>query len=175
MIYEIQQLADLYKAVQRLAKQYLPAEFEDLTQEIAVNLWSKRTRLPGRFSSGYLRSIVRNAACDMVRRERKRKQISYFSLNDNGSISIVGEPTKQFYVAEATTCDATETNFHLAHTLKALQNLTPEHRSAVELAAAGYNYLEIADLQAVPVGTVRSRIHYARKKLDRTRQIHNEK
>ena len=44
MIFNMDRLDDLYKAIKRLAIHYLPAEYEDLTQEITLNLWSKRTR-----------------------------------------------------------------------------------------------------------------------------------
>jgi len=181
MIYNMDRLDDLYKAVKRLATQFLPAECEDLTQEIALKLWSKRTRIPANFNSKYLQSIVRNAACDMVRKERKRKQLCYLSLNNNGSISVVGEPKQQFYVIQGGVDAASESQNvlencfaaidRLAKTYAALEKLSQEQRSIVELAADGYSYSEIAAQQGIAVGTVRSRLHYARKKM---KELSNE-
>jgi RNA polymerase sigma-70 factor, ECF subfamily len=47
-----------------------------------------------------------------------------------------------------------------------MANLSDEHRETVELAYYfGYSCEEIAQLMACPVGTVKTRLHYARKRL----------
>lgn len=165
MIYDIDSLKDLYRAIKMLAKYYLPNECDDLTQEIAISLWSKRKRLPANFNSSYLKVVVRNAAYSMIRKDRKRKMLCCFSINENGSISIVGEATNEMYLSH-TNADSPETQNQLANTLAAVERLPAEQRSAIELAASGFNYSEIAAQQGVAVGTVRSRLHYARKKIE---------
>lgn len=49
---------------------------------------------------------------------------------------------------------------------RALQSLTPEHREVVLLhEVEGLRYEEIARVQGVPVGTVKSRLHHAFERL----------
>ena len=43
--------------------------------------------------------------------------------------------------------------------------MSPDQREALRLRAAGYSYREIAAATGVPVGTVKTRIHHARKRL----------
>lgn len=150
MIYAMDRLSDLYKALKRLATYYLPSESDrdDLTQEIAIHLWSKRDCIPASFRDSYLRSVVKNAAQDVLRK-RKRKPISYFSLNENGSISLVSEPTQQIYLTQVPVVDEFEIREELQNALTAIEQLSAEQKSAVELAAAGYSYSEIAALQTV--------------------------
>jgi RNA polymerase sigma-70 factor (ECF subfamily) len=48
----------------------------------------------------------------------------------------------------------------------ALDTLSPEHRQAVLLKdVQGFSYKEIAEIMGCSIGTVMSRLHYARKKL----------
>lgn len=48
---------------------------------------------------------------------------------------------------------------------KLLQDLNPEERAVINLCKEGYSYKAIADELQIPLGTVKSRIHLARKKL----------
>jgi RNA polymerase sigma-70 factor (ECF subfamily) len=49
---------------------------------------------------------------------------------------------------------------------KAMQRLSPSHRSVVELTYQfGYSYAEIADIVGCPVNTVKTRMHHARTHL----------
>ena len=49
--------------------------------------------------------------------------------------------------------------------LAQLRELPEKMAETVRLRASGMSYEEVAAFQGVPVGTVRSRIHYARKRL----------
>ncbi|WP_144394181.1 RNA polymerase sigma factor [Pleionea sediminis] len=52
---------------------------------------------------------------------------------------------------------------------KALSELSPEHRAAVDLAYfQGYNYQEIAEITDSVESTIKTRIYYARQKLKQT-------
>ena len=44
-----------------------------------------------------------------------------------------------------------------------LQQLKPELRRVLVLSASGYSYKEMAEITGANIGTVRSRVHYARK------------
>ncbi len=50
---------------------------------------------------------------------------------------------------------------------QALQTLSPEHRSVIELAfIEGFSYREIAEIVECPVNTVKTRMFHARKRLE---------
>ncbi len=50
---------------------------------------------------------------------------------------------------------------------QALQALSPEHRSVIELAfIEGFSYREIAEIVECPVNTVKTRMFHARKRLE---------
>tara|TARA_Y100001938_G_scaffold97808_1_gene133938 strand:- start:240 stop:959 length:720 start_codon:yes stop_codon:yes gene_type:complete len=48
-----------------------------------------------------------------------------------------------------------------------LENLSPEHRQCLECIADGMTYEEMAKMQKVSIGTIMSRVFYARKKAKR--------
>ena len=48
-----------------------------------------------------------------------------------------------------------------------LENLSPEHRQCLECIADGMTYEEVAKMQKVSIGTIMSRVFYARKKAKR--------
>jgi len=56
-------------------------------------------------------------------------------------------------------------NIRLNELKKAIFNLPGGFRRAFEMYFAGYKYHEIAQIQQVPLGTVKSRIYFARKSL----------
>lgn len=167
MLYNIQSADVLYKAIETLAMQYMPAACDELTQEVAFKIWSKRTRIPTVFGPNYLHGIVRNTAYDLLSAEQRRKRFCCFNLNEDGSISLASDPKTQIYLAQSAACldDSLDIRSQLHSTLTALHQLSPQQRSTVALAAVGYNSPEIARLHNISVGTVRSRLHYARKKL----------
>lgn len=167
MLYTIHSVDVLYKAIETLATQYMPADYDELTQEVAFKLWSKRTRLPALFGLNYLRGIVRNTAHDLYSTELRRRNFCHFNLNENGSVSVASEPERQIYIAQSTAAldDALDAQRQLNDVLLSLQKLSVQQRSTVALTAAGYSSPEIARLHNVPVRTVRTRLHYARKKL----------
>jgi RNA polymerase sigma-70 factor (ECF subfamily) len=107
----------------------------------------------------WLLRIVTNAALDLGRKRRRRSTVS---LDENGDssarIELAGEaedPAGGLYREDVRrVIDA------------ALERLSPSTRSTFVLfAEAELSYKEIADCQGVPIGTVMSRLHYARQKL----------
>lgn len=166
MIFEIGgKIELLYDDIRKLAWQILPDKVDDLTQDVALRLWITRTRLPRRFHVSYLRKIVSNTACDMLRREWKHsKWIKQYSSNEESGYNHEIENSMQCCVAE-TTSEYLDYGRRVQEVKEALQELSPEQKEVIELRANGMTFAEIAVRQAVPVGTVRTRIHHARKKL----------
>ncbi len=110
----------------------------------------------------WLLRVVTNAALDVGRRRRRRVSVS---LDQTGPAS--SGPTADQLEAAATDPSAGLERSDLRAQLDlALDQLTPSIRATFVLfAEAELSYKEIADCQNVPIGTVMSRIHYARQKL----------
>ena len=51
--------------------------------------------------------------------------------------------------------------------LRSVRSLPREQRKPLTLYVLGYGYSEIADKLSIPIGTVKSRIHFARQRLQR--------
>ncbi len=104
----------------------------------------------------WLLRIVTNAALDAGRKRRRRPALP---LDDH---PLAGQ--------EAVSLDDPASGLHREDLRKrlndALNRLSPEKRTAFVLfVEASLSYKEIAECQRVPIGTVMSRIHEARKKL----------
>ena len=104
----------------------------------------------------WLLRIVTNAALDAGRRRKRRPTLTLVDGEDNG--------------AEPACDDDPARGLHRQdlHRLlgQALDRLSPTIRTTFILfAEAGLSYKEIAEVQQVPIGTVMSRLHSARQKL----------
>lgn len=121
----------------------------DVTQHALVRVWQELPRLrePGHFDAWSYRLIV-NACYDELRR-RRREQPTLSLIDTDAAM-----PDGQLTVADR---DQLERGF---------RRLSPEHRAVVILAYyLDYAMPEIASALAIPLGTVRSRLHYARRAL----------
>ena len=132
---------------------------QDATQECMIKALAHLSDFDGRsgFRTWLLR-IVTNAAFDSG---RKRKRRPTLGLGSPDGDSDGFEPV--------TFDDPTQTlrRQDLRRTLDAaLDRISPKQRQTFILfAEAGLTYEEIAEVQSVPIGTVMSRIYYARTKL----------
>lgn len=120
---------------------------EDLSQEIFVAAWRNLDRFRGESSfSTWLFALARNASIDRARRARRRP--------------IVGLPDHH---ADLPVLDQDPGSAALEHVLAAARTLSLPLRQALLMRdLQGLSYEEIAALQNVPLGTVRSRIAAAR-------------
>jgi RNA polymerase sigma-70 factor (ECF subfamily) len=106
---------------------------------------------PRRPFGPWLARIVSNAAIDALRRRSVRS----------------AEPLDESIAASAVPPDRAAENGELSARLRAaLAELPERQRSAVTLFdAEGYSHAEIAEILGVPVGTVRSDVFHARRRL----------
>lgn len=112
----------------------------------------------------WLLRIVTNAALDLGRRRRRRPTVSLderMSRSDEAELSGYDVPAPE---------EDPAAGLHRADLRRAIHNalerLSPSTRATFVLfAEAELSYKEIADCQKVPIGTVMSRLHYARLKL----------
>ena len=130
----------------------------DVVQEAMLKAFSALGDFDGR--SGFrtwLLKIVTNTALDWGRRRKRRPSLQI----GNGDCESGSEPAAENDPAQALYQQ------DLRHALdQALNHLTPTIRTTFILfAELGMSYKEIAEAQSVPIGTVMSRIHSAREKL----------
>ncbi len=137
----------------------------DLSQEVFIKAWRALPKFEGKSSFfTWLYRITHNVVYDFMR--KKRITATGVEFDDSESLVAVA--------AGATTLPSTQTapdtrleNKELGDRLKAaLAKLSPEHQSAILAKEIdGLSYQEIADAQGITLGTVMSRLFYARQKL----------
>lgn len=141
------------------------ADAWDLSQEVFVKAWQALPRFEAkaRFSTWLFR-IAHNVVYDWTRK-RKIESAGEFNdeIFDRGQI----DPLASTAPAGAEAPDASMEHGELRMKIQsALQKLSPEHRESVILKdVQGLSYKEIADAMDCSIGTVMSRLFYARQKL----------
>lgn len=107
----------------------------------------------------WLLRIVTNAALDLGRKRRRRSSLSLDERADGGGRIDVAAA----YEDPAGGLHREDLRKVIAGALDRLSTST--RATFVLFAEAGLSYKEIAECQDVPIGTVMSRLHYARQKL----------
>lgn len=120
----------------------------DILQEVFLNIWRKiETYDPsrGRLFTWML-NITRNASIDTLRSK------SFQNSRKNQAIPETVNMKSQ----------VTQTNVDNIGLIKILNRLKPEHRTLIDLAYfKGYTHEEIAQIEDIPLGTVKTRIRNA--------------
>ncbi len=127
----------------------------DLVQEVLLRVRrGLASYQPGSFE-GWLWRITRNAFLDDIRKQKRRPT------------SSLPEDLDRWEMAVSASADVEYDRVSIGDDIqKALLELPFEFREAVVLCdIVGLSYEEIASAVAVPVGTVRSRIHRGRRLL----------
>jgi RNA polymerase sigma-70 factor (ECF subfamily) len=128
---------------------------KDLFQETLYRaLANKEKYNVGTNIKAWLYTIMRNIFINNYRRRAKQKTIfdntpNDFLLNNN----------------QVATADVTESNLRIKDIQAAIYNLPEIFRNPFLLYFDGFKYHEIADMLMEPLGTIKSRIHFARKLL----------
>jgi RNA polymerase sigma-70 factor (ECF subfamily) len=132
-----------------------PDDAHDLVQEVLLRVRrGLASYQPGSFE-GWLWRITRNAFLDEVRRRNRRPT------------SPLPDEVDRWGIASSEAADVEYSRISLGDDIqKALLELPYEFRESVVLCdVVGLSYEEIARAVAVPIGTVRSRIHRGRRML----------
>jgi RNA polymerase sigma factor (sigma-70 family) len=128
---------------------------KDLTQEtICKALANKEKYHVGTNIKAWMYTIMRNIFINDYR--RKARQHVIFDHSDNDYLLDRGT---------AVTSNAAITRINMKEIENAVKNLPDIFRFPFMLYFEGYKYNEIADYLKEPLGTVKSRIHFARKLL----------
>ena len=134
----------------------------DLAQEIFLKAWQSIARFEGRSSFyTWLYRIALNVTICSLRRKRSLEERE---LNDDIPSSLPGPRVN---------CQRLEIREQIN---SALEELSPEHRAVIVLKELeGLQYHEIAEVLHLSIGTVMSRLFYARKNLQSLlRSIYNQ-
>lgn len=139
------------------------ADARDICQDVWVTVWKQLGTFRGdaRFGT-WLHPIATRRALDHLRKRRRWfDRFLPIAGGDDDAAVAVPEPV--------TTDDArqqAEGSERTAQLHAALDSLPPKHRAVLTLREVqGLSYEEIAQATGVPVGTVMSRLHHARKLL----------
>ena len=141
------------------------ADAWDLSQEVFIKAWQALPRFEAkaRFST-WLYRIAHNVVYDWT---RKRRIESVGELNDGIFDRERIDPASTTTPAGGEAPDETMAQGELRDKITAaLGKLTDDHREVVLLKdVQGLSYKEIADVMSCSLGTVMSRLYYARQKL----------
>ena len=120
----------------------------DVLQEVFLNIWRRidsYDAAKGRLFTWML-NIARNAAIDMTRSKAYQNSQKNRELDSNVHIGTEGSNTSLDHIGLS----------------KVIGQLKEEHRVLIDLAyLKGYTHEEIAKLQEIPLGTVKTRIRAA--------------
>lgn len=135
----------------------------DLTQEAFIKAFSSIKRFRGKSSFfTWLYRIAVNTTLSQMKRHRLRRFFSLENLNEEATSSEIIETLSEGGKIERRSL-ANELQEKLN---EALQKLSPKHRTVVILfEIEGLSHQEISEIMECSVGTVRSRLHYAKQQL----------
>ncbi len=131
---------------------------EDVTQEAFTRAFLKLEAFQAKSSFfTWLHRIAFNLAIDLRRREKRARSIGRVSMEVASDVLQSSEPSP------SAQSEQSETQRKI---YEALAKIDPERRSVITLRdLQGMDYAEIAEVLAIPIGTVRSRLHRARIEL----------
>lgn len=127
----------------------------DLYQETLYKALANQEKYnPGTNIKAWLFTIMRNIFINDYRRKVKQRTI----LDSTPGDLLIN-------LKQATVQNAAESEIRVKEINKAIQHLPEIFKTPFLLYFDGYKYNEIADMLHEPLGTIKSRIHFARKLL----------
>jgi RNA polymerase sigma-70 factor (ECF subfamily) len=136
----------------------------DITQDGFIKAW----RSIGTFHRGssfytWLYRIMANLGIDAVRKKKVSGSQEFDDAVSPGAVDPAARTVPSAAATPGTGMDARDLGERIN---QALTELSPEHRAVITLREVeGMDYQEIADALHCSIGTVMSRLFYARKKL----------
>jgi RNA polymerase sigma-70 factor (ECF subfamily) len=153
---QVQQLSEsLYSFAYNLTRNIEDAK--DLIQETAYRALLNREKFKMNSNlKAWLYTIMKNIFINNYRKESKQR-------------TILADSENNFYESSlnATTSNSAEAKLGLACIEKELASIDPNLRTPFIRYFEGYKYHEIADELNLPLGTVKSRIFFARREMQR--------
>jgi len=136
---------------------------EDVFMKAMLNAWRALKSFSGKSSyKTWLFSIARYAALDELRNTKARNEVS---SDEEESEAAVGRLEDERTPAPSQSLENEERNRMVE---QALQQLPEMHRSVLVLYYyQDFHYTEIAETLGISIGTVMSRLHHAKGKLEK--------
>lgn len=130
----------------------------DLSQEAFIKAYQAKERFDAdRPFYPWLYRIIKNHCLNFVKRGMKHTTSLYYDENPD---------REKFASSQTTPLEDLEHKERVRLVRAAVNMLSDDHREIVVLKNfRGHSYQEIADLLEIPIGTVMSRLYYARKAL----------
>ena len=137
----------------------------DLAQDSFVKAWKSIKRFRGQSSFyTWIYRIVMNVTIDWLRKKQVKGAGSEF--NDTIQLKEIDPASKTVPRADALPYQQMEQAEIRSEIDKAIAQLSPEHRAVILMKEIeGMQYHEIAEALECSIGTVMSRLFYARKRL----------
>ncbi len=130
-------------------------EANDLIQETLLKAIANREKFTdGTNLKAWLYTIMKNTFITNYHRLVKRK--TFIDTTDN--LHFINSAS---HVAE----NQAGSKLAMDEITNAIQDLSYEYKTPFMMHFRGYKYFEIADILDIPIGTVKNRIHIARKEL----------
>lgn len=140
---------------------------DDLAQLTILNVHEKRHQYhPGRLVRPWLYGIATHLAIDAWRKSQRRRESSLESVS-GGALE---QPSRREWASDEDIApDETAADREMCARVRAAVTALPEHlRSVVMLVQfQGLKYAEAAEALQVPIGTIKSRLYQARKRLQK--------
>jgi len=128
---------------------------QDLVQDTLVKALVNREKFkPGTNIKAWLYIIMRNTFIGNYHKKAHRKTI----LDTTDEYSLID-------LSDSVTENRGEGSFVMEDVIKSVESLNEMFKTPFLLYYRGFKYHEIADKLEVPIGTVKNRIHIARKRL----------
>ena len=139
-------------------------EARDLLQETMYRAFTHRDKFKeGTNLKAWLFTIMRNIFINRYRKKSKRKTM----IDTTENLYYINSAQNQIR-------NRAESSFVMADVVKAIDNLNDDYRIPFVMHYKGFKYQEIADDLDLPLGTVKSRIFFARKALKRELTVYED-
>lgn len=137
-----------------------PQSAEDATQEAFISAYKALNRFQGGNFKAWLMRIATNSCYDELRRRKRRPQSSLDEMTEE-------HESFSFMRSDNPGPESQQQQLEMMQAIEhCLQSLPDDQRiTAVMCDVEGYAYDEIAEMTAVSLGTVKSRMNRARRKL----------
>ena len=127
---------------------------KELFQETAYRVWAHQDRFePGTDFRAWSCTIMTNYFINQYRLRQRRRRL----LQDNSSLN--------YLYAEGSSRNLGEMHLFRAEVMESLEQIGDDFSTPIRMSSEGYPYQEITEQMGLPLNTLKSRIHYGRKKL----------
>lgn len=162
------EVSTIYRAARQMARKFGYIGFlepEDIAQQALLKMLKAHIMPP---SMALLFTTVRNTAIDAMRSVKRESKFVTRVDDLDGALSICERADEDGYLRNrrihpATAADDIEIDL-MPRIKNMLQGLSKPARQVLVLYSEGYDYAEISQITGANIGTVRSRLHYARKR-----------